>query len=134
MDQVFASLADLKRELDLLPDQQIGNSGAVSDVGEPYIEFYAHGIARPGDEKIVERHVANTMARQLRAYFGTKNGRIYWRHPLEFKVESHQEILRVDANGDDIDFVTGQKCVMDKNWLVVRAYCRLVKAKMKIAA
>jgi len=134
MDQIFASLADLKRELDALPDQQMGNPTAVSDTGEPYVEFRAYGIARPGDEKIVERYVAKLMSSQLHSYFLSRIGRIYWRTPFEFETRPYEEVLRIDDDGEDVDFVTDQKCVKDKNWLLVTAYCRLVKAKNKVAA
>ena len=126
------SFDDLTRALNEMPDQTDGLPCAISDIGEPYVAFSAKGIARPGDEKIVERLVVAEMCEKLDQYFADKKGRIYWRTRLEIDREPHHVIQRMDANGLDEDFITGQKCVMDKNWRKIHAYCRLVRTTCPI--
>ena len=125
------SFIELKHWLDGLPDQQMGDPCAISNIGEPYIVFSVGALARPGDEAIVESIVAADMQRQIEAYLKDKSGRIYWRVPLEWEVAPYSVILRFDDNGIDKDFITDRRCVMDKSWLAVRGYCRLVKAKCR---
>jgi hypothetical protein len=119
----------LKAALGAIPDQTTGDPYAISNIGEPYVEFASSAIARPGDEATVERFVAADMIRNLNAYFVGKSGRIYWRVPLETDVSPVSLVVRVDTNGEDVDPTTGERCVMDHNWVRISAYCRLVRAK-----
>ena len=125
------SFDELKYALDNLPNQTDGDPCAVCQIGEPYIEFKVAMLARPGDEKIVERHVVSEIIRQLNEYLDGRGGRIYWRIRFESDVCEHAEILRLDVNGPDVDFITNERCVKDKNWRRIAAYCRLVRARME---
>ena len=128
----ITSFDELTRELNGLPDQTVGRAYAISDIGEPYVEFLAICLARPGDEKIIETVVVAEMCKKLDAYFEGKSGRIYWRIPFETDVTPHEVVLRLDVNGPDLDFATGSKCVKDKNWIRVAAYCRLIRATLPV--
>lgn len=125
------SVSELERALNELPDQTDGDSHhpAISQAGEPYVSFLACGVARPGDEKIVERYVVQDMARRLNQYFDDKSGRIYWRERFTYEIRDHSVILRLDANGPDRDVITGEACVMDKNWRIWKMYSRVFRAK-----
>ena len=123
------SFAELEKALASIPDQTTGDPCAISNIGEPYVEFKAFAIARPGDEKMVERYVVASMVEQLNNYFSDKAGRIYWRMPFESDVKPESVVLRMDVNGPDKDFLTDQPCVMDKNWVRVAAHCRLIRAR-----
>lgn len=120
---------ELRAALDALPDQTAGDPWVVSNIGEPYVEFRARALARPGDEALVERLVVDDLVRQLNAYFYDKDGRIYWRERLEVDRSQCSVVVRLDATGEDVDFVTNTRCVMDKNWVRIAGYCRLVRAK-----
>ena len=126
------SFDELARALNDIPDQTMGIACSMSDVGEPYVEFLSAGLARPGDEKIIERYVVAEMCKKLDSYFKEKAGRIYWRIPFESCISPHEMVLRFDVNGPDVDFVTNEKCVKDKNWVRVAAYCRLVRTTWPI--
>ena len=128
----LASFDELERALNDIPDQTTGIAYAISDIGEPYVEFMAVGLARPGDEKIIERVVVADLCKRLDAYFKGKSGRIYWRIPFERDISQADVVLRLDVNGADTDFITGEKCVKDKNWVRVAAYCRLVRTTSPI--
>jgi len=123
------SFDELRRVLDNLPDQTDGDPCAICQIGELYIEFKVAMLARPGDEKIVERYVVYEMTRRLNEYLDERGGTIYWRIRFETDVDDHAETLRLDVNGPDRDFATDQRCIQDKNWRRVAAYCRLVRAK-----
>ncbi len=123
------SVAELHAALNNIPDQTTGDPCAISDIGEPYVAFRSSAIARPGDEALVERYVVAAMVQQLNDYFDGKAGRVYWRERLEFDVGPHEVVLRMDVNGPDKDFLTDQPCVMDKNWVRLCLYCRLVRAR-----
>jgi hypothetical protein len=111
-----------------IPDQVDGHSYSISDIGEPYIEFFAKGLARPGDERVVEGIVVEQIARQLAAYLDRRRGRVYWRERLQLEIEPQHIVVKFDSNGPDVDPLTNRRCVMDKNWLRVGAYCRLIRA------
>lgn len=130
---MVATFVELKAWLAALPDQAMGTAGAVCETGEPYVEFAAFGIARPRDEAAVEAVVAECMERQIQRYFEDRKGRIYWRVPLETAVDQHAIVIRYDVNGPGTDFLTDQRCVLDKNWVRLAAYCRLYKAKRAFA-
>ena len=121
----FISFVELESALNEFPNQTDGDPCSVCEIGEEYIAFHARGLARPGDEKIIERLVVAEMCEKLDKYFEKKSGRIYWRERFISEVTPHSVVLRLDVNGSDDDFITGHKCIMDKNWLKVHAYCRL---------
>jgi hypothetical protein len=125
------SFDELSRWLDEMPDQTDGDPCAISNIGELYIPFSATAIARPGDEKLVERQVVGNMVFQLKEYLATKSGRIYWRVRLQTEVQPHAEVLRFDVRGPDKDPFTDMPCVMDKNWVRISAFCKLVRATAK---
>jgi hypothetical protein len=125
------SFAELKKIADGLDDQTTGEPNAICEIGTPYIEFLHKGLARPGDEAIIERVVVGAMVRALNVYLGDKHGTIYWRERLEMDVGPYGVVLRYDNNGPDIDEVTNRRCVKDKNWVRIGIYCRLVRAQYK---
>ncbi len=137
------TLQELKEWLDKYPDQMAGNpSGICEATGQPYVEFYEYGISRPGDEAVIERHVAYELFLRITVYMGNllgthtaKEGRIYWRIPFEWVIADHAEVVRYDDEGPDYDAMTDRKCVKDHNWKIIKAYCRLCfMAKAKEAA
>jgi hypothetical protein len=111
-----------------LPDQTMGDPCAICQMGEPYVELLEQALSRPDDIAVIEIEVARKMLQRMATYLEDKSGRIYWRIPLETVIESHQVVVRYDANGPDIDFITDRKCFVDKNWKRVAAYCRLYRA------
>lgn len=120
----------LKREFEELPSVD-GVPYSVSDIGELYIPFWVGGFCRPGDEKITEEVLANQMRLRLNQYFEDRAGLIYWRERLELDVWPASYIVRFDENGPDED--AGRRCVKDKNWMTVKIYCRLVRARLAIS-
>lgn len=131
---MIETLARLKGHLDSLPDQQVGNASAISDVGEPYVELFEYAFARPDDVAIIERVVAQRMLLNLNHYLDGRNGRIYWRIPLEWDITPTKIVVKYDDDGPDIDFSTNQKCVKDGNWIKIAAYCRLYRASRAVIA
>jgi hypothetical protein len=128
------SFAELKVALDDLPDQAMGDPIAICQIGKPYIEFLHRGLARPGDEEVIEREVVAAMVRSLNEYLGDKQGTIYWRERLEADVHPIAVVRYYDINGPDLDPTTNRRCVTDKNWVRIAAYCRLVRAEFKTMA
>ena len=133
------TFAEVKAWLEAMPDylkwQDPGRLRMYCPTGEPYDEFYAYNLARPGDELIVERFVARSLMGRLSSYFEQRNGPIYERVPLEWRTDPYSVVARLDKIGPDYDPVTGERCVMDHNWLMVKAYVRLCRpALKKIAA
>ena len=128
----LTSLDALRGALMVMPDQTMGIPYSVSDIGEPYVAIFSKSLARPGDEKIIEHLVVTDMCEKLDTYFEDKVGRIFWRVPFETDVKPYEVVMRFDVNGPDVDFITGQQCVKDKNWVRIAAYCRLVRSKAPI--
>lgn len=121
---------ELKRALDEIPDQTDGDPCAVAQIGEMYLAFKVTMPARPGDEKLVERWVIEEASLRLNEYLDNRGGTIYWRLRPELVVENHEVVLHRDINGPDIDYITNERCIKDKNWRRVGFYCRLVRARM----
>lgn len=126
------SFYDLVTQLDGIEDQAEGLPCQVSQIGEPYVEFKSVAMARPGDEAIIEKFVADDMARRLNEYCADREGTIYWRIRFETDVRPFPVVLRFDADGPDICFETNLRCVSDKNWIRIAAYCRMVRARVKV--
>jgi len=116
-----------RRWKEILP----GPERAFGPTGDPYEEFYAYNLARPGDETLVERFVARSLMGRLNAYFQARMGLIYERVPLEWYIGPYPVVIRHDENGPDFDSVYDKKCVMDHNWLMVKAYVRLCRPALK---
>lgn len=127
--QDVESFADLKAKLDALPNQCLGLSQRVCETGEKYLEIFEAAFARPGDVAVVERQVAASMARRISAAMEGRPGKIHWRVPFESEITDTQVVVRYDANGPDVDFITNQRCYVDKNWKRVGAYVRFTKAR-----
>lgn len=68
------------------------------------------------------------MEAQLTHYFERREGRIHWRIPLETEISAHEVVVKYDESGPDIDSLVARRCVKDKNWMSVKAYCRLYRA------
>jgi hypothetical protein len=122
------SLAELEKWLNGLPDQQDGAPGPFCDAGEPYVEFFQRGYARPDDVAMIERDVAEQMAMSLNRYFASRKGRIYWGKRFETDVGRTVLVTRFDEQGPDVEFTTDRRCFKDTNWIAIRCYCRLYRA------
>jgi hypothetical protein len=124
-DQLKASLAALPNR------QELGSPTTICEqTGEEYVEIFAAHMARPGDEKVAEEVVASWMQRQIYELFTDRvNGTTYWRVPLDFSIDSSQVIIEYRDDGPSIDVLTDRRCVMDRNWKRVAAYCCLTVAK-----
>ena len=98
----------VKRIDEMFPNAVTGRPVAISDVGEPYLEFFASSMSRPDtfDMKVAERHVAAIMGGILRAYFSSTAGNIYWRIRPEEDWSDAPQIIMYDENGPDIDVYT----------------------------
>lgn len=126
------SFADLKKWVEDLPNEQRrGSPTAVcKETGQEYTELFVYGLARPGDEAVVERDVATQMQQKIcRALTDRVNSTIYWRIPLEWEIDQRALVVEYREDGPDLDFVTNERCVTDKNWMRVAAYCRLALGK-----
>ena len=126
-----STFAELRFLLDRLPDQTEGDPCAICQTGEPYVEFIVDMLARPGDEAAIERCAVELFSRQLSRYLSDKSGRIYWRTRLEHEWSPAYVVVRFDVNGPDLDYITDQRCVTDKNWRRIKGYCRLYRANFK---
>lgn len=133
-DASASSFAHLKVWLAGFPDQTEGDKAAICQTGEEYVEFHENALARPGDEAVVESVVAGKMKGRIAEYFTGRSGIIYWRVPLETKVDAAEVVLRHDPHGLDEDPVSGKRAVLDRNWRVVVAYCRVYRARCKTLA
>lgn len=122
------SFDEMKRWLDSIEGQTVGIPTAVCQTGEHYVEFFENGLARPSDTKVIEANVARAMQTRLAKYFEDRRGMIYWRIPFETVIEPTAVVVRYDEAGPDHDFMTDRRCVMDKDWVAVKAYCRLYRA------
>ena len=124
------TFAEHKDWLAKFPDQQDGLPCSVCETGEPYVEFRATALARPGDAATIEGLVADQMKNQLGEYLNGRRGRIYWRIRLETDIDDYPMVARYDDNGPDKDFMTDRRCHLDKNWKRVAAYCRVYRATL----
>jgi hypothetical protein len=127
--QCMQSFSDLERWVTELPNQTQGLQQAICETGQPYREFFAGALARENDRAIIESVVASQMYTQLCNYFQNRLGTIYWRIPLETDTRKNSMVLRIDKNGPDTDFITGEKCFKDHDWWAIRAYCRLYRSE-----
>lgn len=118
--------------LSAIRDQTMGIAGAICEAGEPYVELSDGAYARPDDVEKIEVVVANRMWRQLDGYLNKANGRVYWRMPFEYDIHDSHFVERFDVNGPDTDPMTDRKCVLDKNWKLIRCYCRLYRATLPL--
>lgn len=126
------SLAELQEWISKLPNrQEIGSPSPVCEqTGEAYEEIYYGHWARPGDEAFAEKLVAIHMQRRIAGLFdGRRNGVVYWRIPLEYEIRDDMQPIEYRDDGPDIDFLLDRRCVMDRNWKTVKAYCRLTVSK-----
>jgi hypothetical protein len=129
----FHTFAELKAHFDTLADQMAGLQGAICQTGQPYREFTIAMLARPDDVAVIEKVATNAMARDVGRYFDGREGTIYWRIPLEVDIAPYEVVTRYANDGPDTDFLTDQKCFKDKNWVGVKAYCRVFKALHRTA-
>ena len=113
-----------------LGPQGEGNPSAICEAtGEPYIEFFAYGLARKGDVDIIEQHVAKQFGCAIQKYLARKYGKIYWRKRPEVERGPYSHVLRYSDDGPDFDPIWARKCYMDKNWTAIKMYCRLCAAE-----
>lgn len=114
--------------------QEDGSPTAVcSQTGTPYTEVYAYQFFRPGDEAVAERTIARQMGQKISSLFcGRANGKVYWRQRLQYELSDEPQVIRYCEDGPDKDFYTDRNCIMDHNWKVIRAYCRMTITEEKI--
>jgi hypothetical protein len=116
------SFAALTVWLNSLPVRQVdGSPTAICEkTGKPYVTHLLGGLARPGDEKKVEAHVAAKMQSSIVAAVDLVRPKrpedvtFHWRHRLEFEVCDYCEY----------EPATG-RFIQVENWRIARAYCRL---------
>lgn len=128
IEVIHHSFTCLKAWLASFDDQTTGDPAAICQTGEPYVQFFASGLARPADVAAVEEVVAKNFHRQIEDYLNQRSGRIYWRTPFEHETTDTYVIERFDVNGPDTDPITDRKCFQDKNWKLLRCYARLYRA------
>lgn len=122
---------EVKEWLDSLPNvQKTGSPTSVcQETGDEYQEIFVSGLSRPGDEWIVERLLAHSIQFKIcKLFSGRLDGDIYWRIPLEFDVLKAPQIIEYRDDGPDKEMFTERPCVKDRDWTLVRAYCRLTVA------
>lgn len=127
------SFAELQEWLDKLPVRQFdGSPSAVCEqTGEPYVAFHLGGYARPSDEAFIEAGVAARMQNAITDAIERVQPKriedtvIYWRQRFESEVSGYERPIEFREDGPDIDWITGQRCVLDRNWVKVGGYCRL---------
>jgi hypothetical protein len=116
------SFAELTAWFETLPVKQVdGSATAICEqTGKPYLPHSFVGLARPGDEKTVEGHVASRMQWSIVEAVGLVRPKrpedvtFHWRHRLEFEVADHTSYDPAL-----------QRFVQVENWRAVSAYCRL---------
>jgi hypothetical protein len=101
------TFAELKAWWDSLPDQQIGTVGPVPQYGGRYTEFCVKMVASPDNVEEVEAKAVEEMIQQVNEHFMGHDGTIYWRVPLEWRVEP---------------------LLNNKKKIRISAYCRLARA------
>ncbi len=123
-----STFEELKEWISGLPNRQANGSptNICSQTGDEYVEVFSRHAARPGDEKYAEKMVVEDMQRQICKLFTDRlHGTIYWRVPLETQIQKWSRVKEYREDGPDVDFLTDRRCVMDRNWKAVKAYCRL---------
>lgn len=103
------SFDELKDWLDKLPNPQAPGTPAMicGQTGGEYTELLSDGLARPGDEIVVEERVAADMMRQIKNMVTSPEIPVYWRVPLEWEV----------------------RALGSEDWIRVAAYCRIAVGK-----
>lgn len=108
--------------LNSLPVRQVdGSPTAICEkTGKAYVTHLLNGLARPGDEKKIEGHVAYRMQQSIVAAIDLvrpqrpEDVTLHWRHRLEFEVCDYCEYNPATT-----------RFVQVENWRVATAYCRL---------
>ena len=119
---------DAKRFLLTLPNQCSGRAMITCETGEQYKEFRLTALARPSDVGTISGVLSNDFVRIVLAYFDERDGTIYWRVKPCFSIEPHQ-VWQFDCeNGPDKDFIRDKLGYADKEWVAVKAYCRVCRS------
>lgn len=122
------TFADVRRKLLTLPNQCNGNIAYACETGEEYREFLVACPSRPGDVLAVEKCLSTMFDQIVFEYLNRTKGTIYWRVKPEFFIEPYQVMITECDNGTDKDFITEKKGYADKNWVMLKAYCRVVRS------
>ena len=122
------SFDELKTKLAAIPDQCIGRASSICQTVDKYEEISVRIWSRPDDLAHMESVAANEMATCLSRFLSGKEGRLYWRIPLETEIRHAHQVLRWDDNGPDFDFILDRRGYFDKDWRQICAYARLYRA------
>lgn len=125
------SFAALSAWLNSLPIRQMdGSPTAICEsTGKAYVPHRVSGLARPGDEKIIEGYVAQRMQWSIVEAIGLVRAKrpedvtIHWRQRLEFEICDYS---KYDG--------AAWRFVQVDNWGSVTAYCRLTISATQYAA
>lgn len=112
----------------LVPDQCIGEPSTVCETGDRYQSILVKVWSRPEDLEALTKVAANEMADKLSEALSGKNGKLYWRIPLETANSPGHTVIKWDDDGPDIDFALDKRGYFDKNWIIIKAYARFFRA------
>lgn len=119
---------DAKRFLLTLPNQCTGRAMLTCETGEDYKEFRRVALSRPSDVAIISQSLASDFVHELQRYFAENKGTIYWRCKPEFRIEPHQVFQFYCEDGPDKDFILDKRGYADKDWVALKAYCRVCRS------
>ena len=129
------TLTEIKTWLATFPDQCLGLPKGESNTGEPYHELMVKAPYRADDlvgETLAKETVCEMFFANLHSYLKSRTGTIYWRIPIEEDTQYKFVVLRYDPEGPDKDFITDQRCHLDKNWRMYVLYCRVLRSDRPI--
>ena len=124
----FKTFADVEAWLATVPNQVTGQPMFICETGEPYMTVSTIIPVRRADFSVGLEAMCRSFQKQLAAYLNSREGTVYWRIKPEWNVVQWQVFMSYWPDGPDYDLVTDRKGIADKDWLLVKAYCRLCKS------
>lgn len=126
------SLSDVVSYLDRFPDQ---TTDRCLVEGQEYRHFLVAVPFRPGDENVAVPAAAMMFSLAINQYLDSEVGTIYWGDKPEQAFYKAPRVVRYDKDGPDFDPIEDKKCYMDRNWKMIKMYCRVLRSdKLAIAA
>ena len=128
LGKALATFADMEKWLALFP-QNDGPKKPIDENGNEYIEISCCFPCRntPFDKLVAERQ-AVAYAWQSLFDIGCRSPAtaiLSWRTRPELEVAAVPQVVEYRDDGPDVDYVSDRRCVYDRNWMMVKVYCRL---------
>ena len=132
--EVF-NFGDLEMAIEAIAIEQVdGMFGPKTACGVTYSEVNSMALARPGDEKIIEKIVCTDFLTKIIGFIDavqlSRNPvggkiRLEWRIRPMFEVGNYPVVVKYEENGPDVDGRTDKRCVKDNDWNFIKVRARV---------